>query len=128
MAVSSSDSEIEPDPYWVKVRVDELKRLGNAMEISFSDTNSMLDLEILSESEDSVIFTLTSTNSVCLMNEDNERNLFQFSDNEMTSLIKDHGKDGLTTFDAARLINIRGAKGVQTKLYDSGALHHMSPY
>ena len=59
MAVSDSDSEIEPDPYWVKVRVDELKGLGNAMEISFSDTDSMLDLKILSESENSVIFTLT---------------------------------------------------------------------
>ena len=62
------------------------------------------------------------------MNKDNERNLFQFSDDEMTSLIEDHSEDGLTTFDAAMLVNIGGAEGVQTKLYDSGALHHMSPY
>ena len=128
MAISNSDSEIEPDPYWVKVKVDELKGLGNAMEIAFSDTDSMLDLEILSEFEDSVIFTLTSTNSVCSTNEDNKRNLFQFSDDEMTSLIEDHGEDGLTTFDTSMLVNIGGAKGVQTELYDSGASCHMSPY
>ena len=125
MVVSNSDS---PDPYWVKVKVDELKWLGNTMEILFSDTDSMLDLEIVSESEDSVIFTLTSTDSVCSMNEDNERNLFQFSDDKMTDLIEDHSEDGLTTFDTAMLVNIRGAEGVQTELYNSRALRHMSPY
>ena len=128
MAISNSDSKIEPDPYWVKVKVYELKGLGNAMEISFSDTDSMPDLEILSESEDSVIFTLTSTNSVCSTNEDNKRNMFQFSNDEMTSLIEDHGEDGLTTFYTTMLVNIGGAEGVQTELYDSGALCHMSPY
>ena len=128
MAISDSDSKVEPDPYWVKVKVDELKGLGNTMEISFSDTDSMLDLEIISESEDSVIFTLTSTDSVCSTNEDNKRNLFQFSDDEMTNLIEDHGKDGLPTFDATMLINISGAEGVQTELYDSGASRHVSPY
>ena len=43
-------------------------------------------------------------------------------------LIEDKGEDGLTTFDAAMLVNIGNAEGMQTELYDSGASCHMSPY
>ena len=47
----------------------------------------------------------------------------------MTDLMIDEDEDGLTTFDAAMLVNVEGCvEGVQTELYDSGTSQHMSPY
>ena len=108
MQVSSeSDSEIEIDPYWLKVKIDKLQGLGNPMATSPSD-----DLESTSESEiseDSVIFLLTPPNSLCLT--DSEKGSFEdssmaFSDEEMMDLTIDEGEDGLTTFDTAMLVNV----------------------
>ena len=68
MQVSSeSDSEVEINPYWSKVRIDKLQGLGNPMETSISD-KIIPDSESTSESEiseDSVIFLLTPPNSLC---------------------------------------------------------------
>ena len=73
-----------------------------------------------------MIFILTPPNSTDPDNE--ERDLTLFSDKEMISLAEDKGDDGLTSFDAAMLVNTRNIKGIQTELYNSGASHHMSPY
>jgi hypothetical protein len=51
---SESENEVEVDPYWTKVKVDELQNLGNPMQVLFSDTDSMPGLETILESEDSV--------------------------------------------------------------------------
>ena len=124
-ADSGSEDEVEIDPYWTKVRVDELQGIGNPVKILLSDTDSMPDLESVSESEDSVMFS-----SGCLTGPENEeRNLTLFSDEEMLDLVEDMGDDGLTSFDAAMLVNVEGnVEGIQTELYDSGASRHMSPY
>ena len=96
------------------------------MEVIFFDTDSIPDLESISESEDFVIFILTPPNSTDPDNE--ERNLTLFSNKEMINLTEDKGDDRLTSFDAAMLVNIGNVEGIQTELYDSGALHHMLPY
>ena len=120
---SESEEEEEINPNWTKIKVDELQGIGNPMEVIFSDTDSIHDLESISESEDSVIFILTPSNSTDPDNE--ERDLTLFSNEEMISLAKDKGNDRLTSFDAAMLVNIGNVEGIHTELYDSGALHHM---
>ena len=57
------------------------------------------------------------------MEDDNEeRDMTLFSDKEMMDLASDEGKEGLTSFNAAMLVNVKGnIEGVQTELYDSGA-------
>jgi hypothetical protein len=34
---SESKNKVEVDPYWTKVKVDELQNLGNPMKVLFSD-------------------------------------------------------------------------------------------
>ena len=106
--------------------MDELQGIGNPMEVIFSDTDSIPDLKSISESEDSVIFILTPPNSTDP--EDKERNLTLFSNEEMINLTEDKGDNGLTSFDAAMLVNIGNVEGIQTELYDSGVSCHMLPY
>ena len=46
MAIESeSDNEVEIDPYWTRIKIDELQGVGNPMEVLLSDTDSMPDLE-----------------------------------------------------------------------------------
>ena len=128
---SESDSDIEINPYWSKVKVDELQGLGNPMKTLYSD-DPMLNLESTSESDDSVIFVLTPPNSFCSTDSESssleERSMI-LDNKEMTVLTVDEGEDGETTFNAAMLVNIKGSvEGIQTELYNSGASHHMSPY
>ena len=116
MKVSAdSDNEVDIEPYWTTIKVNELHGLGNPMEITTlndankGSTNSMPDLVSVSDSEESIIFVL--------------------SDEEMADLVEDGGEEGLTTFNTAMLVNIGGnVEGVLTELYDSGASCHMSPY
>ena len=58
---SESDNEMEIDSYQTNapVNIDELWGLGNTVEVSFSDMDSMPDLMSVSDSEDSVVFLLT---------------------------------------------------------------------
>ena len=128
---SESDSNIEINPYWSKVRVDELQGLGNPMETLFSD-NPMLNLESASETDDSVIFTLIPPNSFCSMDSESgsleERSMI-LDDKEIPVLTTDEGEDGETIFNATMLVNVEGSvEGIQMELYDSGASRHMSPY
>ena len=80
----------------------------------------------------SIVFILTPTNSSCTTGSEKgspEGSITSFSDKEMTDLMIDEDEDGLTTFDAAMLVNVEGCvEGVQTELYDSGTSQHMSPY
>ena len=52
MKVSSeSDNEVEINPYWSKIKIDELQKLGDPMEFSLLDMDSIPDLVSLSKSE-----------------------------------------------------------------------------
>ena len=132
MEVSSeSDNKVKIDSYWSKIMVDKLQRLGNSMELLLDD-DSIPDLESISGSEELVIFVLTPKNLMSTTGSEKKSpkgSIVLFTDEEITELAIDIGEDGLTTFDATMLINIDGFnEGAQTKLYDSGALHHMLPY
>ena len=105
--LSESDNKVEINPYWSKIDIDELQKLGNLMEFSLSDMDSMPDLVSISGSEasqESVIFILTPLNSTCSIGSENDSFL---SDEEMTNLTVDEGEDRLTTFDTVMLINVR---------------------
>lgn len=130
---SESDSEVEINPYWSKIKVNELQGLGNPIEDPGSDMDSMPDLETISELDDSsIIFILNPPNSPCSEFADkasSEGQLDSFNDEEMVELAMDEGEDGCTAFTAAMLVNVEGSiEGVQTKLYNSRASQHMSPY
>ena len=60
MKVSSdSDDEVEIDPCWMDVKIDELQGLGNPMKVLLSNMDLMPDLMSMSDSEYSVVFLLT---------------------------------------------------------------------
>ena len=137
--MSDSENEVDIDPYWSKVTVDELQGLGNPLEVHEPDTDSMPDLESVPDSinsRNSMSSLLTVPNSDCLFcgihgheKSTCEKNADWLSDEEMEVLVEDKGEDGYTTFDAAMLVNVEGSvEGIQTELYDSGASRHMSPY
>ena len=42
---SENKEEVEMDPYWTKIKIDELQGIGNPMEILLSDTESTPDLK-----------------------------------------------------------------------------------
>ena len=65
-----SEEEEEINPYWTKIKVDKLQGIGNPMEVIFSNTDSIPDLESVSVSEDSMIFILTPPNSTDTDNEE----------------------------------------------------------
>ena len=105
------------------------------MKFSPEDTNSMPDLESvpkIENSEESVVFVFAPENTMCTKSSEKgslEENAAVFSDEDIIKLAVDEGKDTLTTFNAAMLVNVKGnIEGIQTELYDSGALHHMLPY
>ena len=88
------DSEIESDmeinPYWMKVTIDELQGLGKPTEVLHLDTNSsMPDLETVSDSDsDSIIFALTKSDETSSGESDNERGTTSFSNREMMDLVE----------------------------------------
>jgi hypothetical protein len=98
--------------------------------------DSMPDLESISELDNSsIIFILTpetllnSPCSECSDKASSEGHFDSFCDKEMVELVMDKGEEGHTRFTAAMLVNVEGSvEGIQTKLYDSGASRHMSPY
>ena len=102
------------------------------MELLLEDNDSIPDLESISESEESVIFVLTPENLMSTAGSEKgspEESITLFTGEEMTELEIGKGEDGLTTFDAAMLVNIDGFnEGTQMELYDSGASRHMLPY
>ena len=64
----SNDNEVEINPYWSKIIVDELQELGNPMMVNEIDMDLMPDLEAVSDSrtsEDSIQFIYTPSPSPC---------------------------------------------------------------
>ena len=120
---SESENKIEINLYQTKIPANEVQGLGKPVKILLSDTDSMLDLVDISESEESIVFVLTQPNSSCTTStedDDEERDMTLFSDEEMMDLASDEGEKGLTSFDAAMLVNVKGnVEGVQMELYDS---------
>ena len=93
------------------------------MEVVFSGTDLMPELEEVSDLDDSVAFILTPASSDTSKDNTNQEG---FDDFEMLDLVEDRGEDGFTIFDAAMLVNAEGnVEGTQTELYDSGASCHM---
>ena len=125
---SESKSEQEPDPYWKSIKVEQLKGLVNTVEELFSDSDeSIPSLKMVSSSENSEMGILTPPNSDQTDDKDERNSVLSNNDKELV-LPENKGEDGLTSYDAAMLVNVGNAKGVQTELYDSGASQHMSPY
>ena len=136
----SDDDEVEINPYWSKIIVDELQELGNPMMVNEIDMDSMPDMEAVSDSgtsEDSIQFIYTPLPSPCLVHKESAGHeisrcmkcLSLLKKDCPVVLFDDEGEDGWMTFDAAMLGNVEGdAEGMQTELYDSGASRHMSPY
>ena len=102
------------------------------MELLLDKMNFMPDLESVPESEtsdESVTFIFTPANMENSEIGSLEEAMDMFNDEEIVGLIVDQEKDRLTTFNAMMLVNVKeSVEGMQTKLYDSGVLHHMSPY
>jgi hypothetical protein len=139
--MSDSDNDkVEINPYWCKIIVDELQGLGNPTIVSETDTESMPDLESVSDSEtseDSVQFVYTPPPSRCSVYKGSVKDevngcmeKLNLLDEDLTMiLVDDKGEEGYSTFNAAMLVNVEGdVEGTQTELYDSGASRHMSPY
>ena len=125
---SESKSEQEPDPYWKSIKVEQLKGLVNTVEELFSDSDeSIPSLKMVLSSENSEMGILTPPNSDQTDDKDERNSVLSNNDKELV-LPENKGEDGLTSYDAAMLVNVGNAKGVQTELYDSGASQHMSPY
>ena len=126
---SGTKSDVKINPYWVKVTINELQGLGKPTKVLHLDTDfSMPDLETVSDSDnDSIIFALTKSNEMSSGESDNERDTTSFSNKEMMDLIV-NDKENLI-IDIAMVANAEeGQKEIQTNLYNSGALCHMSPY
>ena len=132
-AMSDSDlnSEVNIDPYWSKIKVNELYGLGMPTVIN----------DLMSEGAHSPVPLLVS----CLDSSNNLMpSLMTVSDSsdgnndiaiksanyklEYVNLSVNKGKDGLLTYACATLINVKGGESTKTELYDSGASRHMSPY
>ena len=147
MIESESENKVEIDPYWSKIKTDKLQEIRKPIEVLFSDTDSIPNLEsvvTLSNKETGEPGKLTTflmellldkTDSIPPENTENseigslEEAMDMFNNEEMVEMVIDQGEDALTTFDTTMLVNVEGSvEGMQTELYDSGALHHMSPY
>ena len=128
---SESGSDVEINPYWLNVTVDELQGLGNPKEVLKTDTDSMPKLVTVSDSEDSVIFTLSrpdSSNSMHTNYSNDDQHATLFSNREVMDWTTDVAME-TSMLDAAMIANTdQHNEGIQTELYDSGASRHMSPY
>ena len=116
MQVSSeSDNKVEINPYWSKIKVNELQGLRAPVETSSfnTDSDSMPDLVTMSGSDDSsIIFILTPPDSCCSeysVKDNFDEGLDSFSDEEMNKLVVDEAEDGCTTVDATMLVNVGGS-------------------
>ena len=69
MIESESENKVEIDPYWSKIKTDELQGIGKPMEVLFSDTDSMPDLENLETLSNEETKKLTTFPMELLFNE-----------------------------------------------------------
>ena len=126
--MSDSDNEVNIDPYWSKILVDELQGFGNPTETLNFDSDLIPELESVSGSttlDDLMPSLLTVSDSSSSMSCEKsyyEADFGSLGDEDMVDLVVDSEEDGYTTFDATMLVNVKGSvEGVQTELYDSGA-------
>ena len=132
-AMSDSDlnSEVNIDPYWSKIKVNELYGLGmptviNDLMSEGAHSPVPLLVSCSDSSNDSMPSLMTVSDS-----SDGNNNIAIKSANyklEYVNLSVNKGEDGLSTYACATLINVKGGEGIKTELYDSGASCHMSPY
>ena len=137
MEVLFSDTDSAPDLEDLETTSNkETKKLTTfLMELLLDETDSMLDLEIVSECEassESVIFIFAPANLLCTENSgigSITEIMELFNDEEIIELVIGKGEDALTSFNATMLVNVEGnLEGIQMELYNSGASRHMSPY
>jgi hypothetical protein len=101
-------------------------------ELLTEDMNLMPDLESILESEELIVFIFTPVNTLCTQSSEKgslEEDIAISDDEEPIKLVIDNKEEALTSFNAAMLVNVEGSiEGMQTELYNLGALQHMSPY
>ena len=129
MSDSDSNSEVNIDPYWSKIKVNELYGLGMPTVIndlmSKGAHSPVLSLvSCLDSSNDSMPSLMTVSDS----SDGNDDIAIESANYELeyVNLSVDKGKDGLLTYACATLVNVKGGEGIETKLYNSGASFHIA--
>ena len=131
MSDSDSNSEVNIDPYWSKIKVDELYGLGMPKVINdLMSKGAHSPVPLLVSCSDSSNDSMPSLMTVSDSADGNDDITIKSANYELeyVNLSVNKGKDGLSTYACATLANVEGGEGIETKLYDSGASHHMSPY
>ena len=131
MSDSDLDSEVDIDPYWLQIKVDELYGLGRPTVINdFMSEGAHSSLPSLISCSDSSNDSMPSLMTVSDSSDGNDNITIESADYELeyVNLSVDKGEDGLSTYACATLVNVEGGEGIETELYDSGASCHMSPY
>ena len=131
MSDLDSDSEVDIDPYWLQIKVDELYGLGRPTVIDdLMSEGAHSSLPLLVSCSDSSNDSIPSLMTVSDSSDGNNNIAIKSADYklEYVNLSVDRGEDGLSTYACATLINVEGGEGIETELYDSGASRHMSPY
>ena len=131
MSDSDSDSEVDIDPYWSQIKVNELYGLGRPTVIDdLMSEGAHSSLPSLVSCSDSSNDSMPSLMTVSDSSDGNDNIAIKSTDYELeyVNLSVDKGKDGLLTYACATLVNVEGGECIETKLYDSGASRHMSPY
>ena len=131
MSDLDSDSEVDIDPYWLQIKVDELYGLGRPTVINnLMSKGAHSSLPSLISCSDSSNDSMPSLMTVSDSSDGNNNIAIESADYELeyVNLSVDKGKDGLSTYACATLVNVEGEEGIETELYNSGASHHMSPY
>ena len=114
---SETKSDVEINPYWVKVTIDELQGLEKPAKVLHSDTDSsMPDLEIVSDSDsDSIIFALTKSDETSSGESNDKQGTTSFSNREMMDLTVNNKENSI--IDIAIVANVEeGQKEIQTEL------------
>lgn len=131
MSDSDSNSKVDIDPYWSKIKVDKLYGLGMPTVINdLMSEGAHSSVPLLVSCSDSSNDSMPSLMTVSDSSDGNDYLTIEPADyeQEYVNLSVNKGKDGLLTYACATLVNVEGGEGIKTKLYDSGASRHMSPY
>ena len=132
-AMSDSDlnSEVNIDPYWLKIKVNELYGLGMPTVINdLMSEGAHSPVPLLVSCSDSSNDSIPSLMTVSDSSDGNNDIAIKSANYELeyVNLSVNKGEDGLLTYACATLINVKGGEGIKTELYNSGASHHMSLY
>ena len=131
MSDSDSNSEVNIDPYWSKIKVNKLYGLGMPTVINnLMSEGAHSPVPLLISCLDSSNNLMPSLMTVSDSSDGNNNIAIESANYELeyVNLSVDKGKDGLLTYACATLVNVKGGEGIETELYNSGASCHMSPY